>query len=200
MTASLPLERPEIAQVLHPVQHLADIGQAHRRAVAIGDHQRLVVRRLGGLVVGIDLVALAFDVDAALRAVGIGAGERGADVFQADAVFEQRLRRELDAHGGQRAAADADLADALDLRQLLRQHRGGRVIEFGGGQRIRGQRVDQDRRRGGVELAVGGIAAQRTRQIRARRVDRGLDVARGAVDVAVDAELQGDARRAERAR
>ena len=196
----LAVGKSEIAQVLHGIEHLADVGEAHRRAVAIGDHQRFVVRRLDGLIVGIDLVALVADVDAALRTVGIGAAERRADIFQADAVFVERLWREFDAHRGQRSTADADFADAFDLRQLLRQHGRSGVIEFGGGQRVRRQRIDQDRRRGRVELAVGGIAPQRGRQVGARGVDRRLDVARGAVDVAVDAELQVDTRGAERAR
>ena len=41
--------------------------------------------------------------------------------------------------------------------------------------------------------------AQAGRQVGARGVDRRLDVARGAVDIAVEPELQRDARRAERA-
>ena len=196
----LAVGKAQIAQVLHRIEYLADVGQAHRRAVAVGDHQRFVVRRLDGLIVGIDLVALDPDVDAPLGTVGIGAGERRADVFEADAVLVERLRREFDAHGGQRSTADADFTDAIDLGQLLRQHGRSGVIQFGGGQRIRRQRVDQDWRRGGVEFAVGGIAAQRGRQIGARRVDRRLNVTRGAVDVAIDAELQIDARGAERAR
>ncbi len=196
----LAVGEAQIAQILHRIEHVADIGQAHRRAVAIGNHQRFVVLGLDRLIVGIELVALAADVDASLRTVGIGAAERGANIFQPDPEFIERRRLEFDAHGGQRSAADADFADALDLRQLLRQHGGRGVIQFGRGQRIRRQRIDQDRRRGGVELAIAGIAAQRGRQVGARGVDRGLDVARGAIDVATDAELQVDARGAERTR
>ncbi len=46
MTAGLPLARPSVAHVLHGIDDLADVGQAHRRAVAVGDDQRLVVRGL----------------------------------------------------------------------------------------------------------------------------------------------------------
>ncbi|MGY3540200.1 hypothetical protein ACVIIY_004420 [Bradyrhizobium sp. USDA 4515] len=172
----------------------------NRRAIAVGHDQRLVVAGLVGLVVGVDLVALVADVDAALRAVGVGARQRRADVFQTDAVFVEGLRDQIDAHGRQRAAADHDLADALDLRQLLRQHRGGGVVEIAARQRIRRQRQDQDRRVGRVDLAVGRIAAQAGRQVGPRRIDRGLHVARRAVDVAVQPELQRDAGRAHRAR
>ena len=170
------------------------------RAVAIGDDQRLVVVGLVGLVVGVDLIALVADVDAALGAVRIGAGQRGAHVLEPDAVFVERLRDQLDAHRRQRAAADHDLADAFDLRELLRQHGRGGVVELAAGQRVGGQRQDQDRRVGRVDLAIGRIAAQAGRQVGARGVDRGLHVARGAVDVAVEPELQRDARRADRAR
>jgi hypothetical protein len=44
---------------------------------------------------------------------------RGAHVLAADAVAVERERQQLDAHRGQRAAADLDVADALDLRQPL---------------------------------------------------------------------------------
>ena len=51
----------------------------------------------------------------------------------------------------------------------------------------------------GIEFAVGGIGAQRGGQIRMGGADRGLDVARGAVDVAADVELQHHLGRAHRA-
>ena len=44
------------------------------------------------LVVGVDLIALVADVDAAFRAVRVGAGERRAHVLEPDAVFVERLR------------------------------------------------------------------------------------------------------------
>ncbi len=79
-------------------------------------------------------------------------------------------------------------------------HGVGRVVDLAARQRRRGERQDHDRRVGRVDLAIGRIAAQAGRQIGARGVDRRLDIARGAVDVAIEAELQGDARRADRAR
>ena len=102
---------------------------------------------------------------------------------------------ELDANRVVATAADVDFTDAFDLRQFLSQHGGGGVIQFGGG-RCPTKRVDQDRRRGGVELAVGGIARDEVGRS-ARGLDRSLDVVRGAVDVATDTELQIDARGAE---
>ena len=107
-------------------------------------------------------------------------------------------RVELDAHRRQRAPPMMHLADALDLRQILLQDVRGGVVDLAAGQRVRGQRQDQDRRVGRIDLAVGRVAAQARRQVGPRGVDRRLHIARGAVDVAVEAELQGDARRADR--
>ena len=149
----LAVGKAGVAQVFHPVGDLADIGKMYRRAVAVGDDQRLVVGGLVGLVVGIDLIALVADVDAAFRAVGVGAGERGPHVFQANAVFVDRLRDQIDAHRRQRTAADDDLADAFDLRELLRQHGRCRVIDLAARHRVRGQCQDDDRGVRRIDLA-----------------------------------------------
>jgi hypothetical protein len=98
------------------------------------------------------------------------------------------------------SSTDGDFADTFNLRQLLGEHGRGGVIELGGHQRIRRQGVDQDRRRGRIELAVGGIAPQIGRQVGARCIDCRLHVTCGAVDVAIDVELKIDASRTKRAR
>ena len=116
----LAVGEPDVAHVLDRVQYLGHVRQAHRRAVAIRDHHVAVLRGLGGLVVGVDLVALPADVDRALGGIGIGRRQRGAHVLETDAVLEQRARVQLDAHRRQRAAADLYLADAAHLRELLR--------------------------------------------------------------------------------
>ena len=54
-----------------------------------------------------------------------------------------------------------------------------------------------DRRIGRIHLAVGGIGGQIGGQISARRINGGLHVARRAVDVAAQVELQGDVGRAQ---
>ena len=94
----LAVRKPLIAQIFDPVAHFPDIGQPHRRAVAISDHQRPVIGGVVRLVVGVDLEPAVVLFDGALRTVGVGRGERGAHVFQADPVFEQRKRIELDAY------------------------------------------------------------------------------------------------------
>ena len=195
----LAVGQAEIAHVLDGIVHRGEVRQLHRGAVAVGHDQRRVIGGLGGLVVGIDLIALVAVVDRALRAVGVCRGECRAHVFEPDAVFEQRLRIELDAHCRQCRAADDDLADARDLRQPLLEHVAGGVVHLALAERLGGHRQDQDRRIGRVDLAVGRIAFQVRRQVGTRGDDGGLDVARGAVDVAVELELQRDARLADAA-
>jgi hypothetical protein len=82
--------------------------------------------------------------------------------------------------------------DALDLRELLLDDGGGFVVQLVGAVLVRGQAEDHDRRIGGIDLAIGRIAGQVGGQIGARRVDGGLDVARRAVDVAAQVELDRD--------
>ena len=189
-----------VAQVLDGIDDLADIGQFDRGVVAIGDNEAAILLGLARLIVGVDLPVERVVFDGALRAVGVGRGERRAHVLEAHAIFEERLGIELDAHGRQRAPADVDLADALELRQALLHHIRGGVIELTLRPGRRGQRDDHDRRIGRIDLVIGRIGAKARRQVGARGVDRRLDVARSAVDVAIEAELQRDARVAERAR
>jgi hypothetical protein len=189
---ALAVGEPLVADVLDAVDDVADVAEPHGIGVAIGDHQVFVVGGLAGLVVGIDLDMRGVAFDRALGAVGVGRRQRRAHVLEPDAVFEELQRVELDAHGRQRRAADDDLADAVELRQALLQDIARGVVETALAQRVRRQGQDQHRRVGGVQLAIGRVAFQRGRQVGARRVYRGLHVARGAVDVAVEVELERD--------
>ena len=61
------------------------------------------------------------------------------------------------------------------------------------------KRQQQDRRVGGIDFAIGGLAGKIGGKLAARGVDGGLHVARGGVDVAVQIELQSDVGGAEAA-
>ncbi len=189
-----PVGDPSVAQILDRIDDIRDIRQADRGAVAIGDHQRAIGRSLVRLVVGVELPAPLVVLDRALWAVRVGGVEGGAHVLEADRITEERVRVELDAHRGQGAAADRHLTDAVDLRQFLLQHRRGGIIELAGAARLRGQRQHQDRGTCGVDLVIARIALETDRQVGARGIDCRLHVAGGTVDVAVEAELEHDAR------
>ena len=86
-------------------------------------------------------------------------------------------------------------ATPADLRDLLRQHVVGVVVDVDQRQRVGLHRQDHDRRVGRIDLPVGRRRRQVLRQLPAGGVDRRLDVAGGAIDVAVEVELHGDLRR-----
>ena len=97
------------------------------------------------------------------------------------------------------APLTVDLGHAIDLRQTLDDHGVGGIVERAGRHGVRGQRQDHDRRRRRIGFAERRPRRQVGRQIGLRRVDGGLHVARGAVDIAVEIELHRDAGGAERA-
>ena len=82
----------------------------------------------------------------------------------------------------------------------LRDHGIGDVVDRARLHRRRGQRQDQDRRRRRIGLAERRQRRQVAGQVGQRGVQCGLHVARGALDAAVEVELDGDVGVAERAR
>ena len=152
------VRHPGVAQVLHRVDDLGDRGQRDRRAAAPRDDQRQVLGSGLRLVVGEDLPVAVAVLDRPLGLVRVRRRERRAHVLEADAVLEERIRVELDAHRGQRTAAHAHLPDALDLRELLRHDRRRGVVHLPLRHRVRRERQDHDRRVGRVHLAVRRIA------------------------------------------
>ena len=100
---------------------------------------------------------------------------------------------------GPLAAADADQADAGQLRDLLRQPGLAQILELGQRHGLRGHRQRQDRRVGRVDLGVDRRRRQVARQQIVRRVDRRLHLLLGDVEAEIEAELQGDDRGAGRA-
>ena len=192
-TAGLPLARPALRRSSTESIDLGDVGQPHRRAVAVGDDRAAGTRRrVLRLVVGVDLPAPVAVLDRALRAVGVG---------------RRRARRARPRGRCRTCSARCGLSSTRTAGSELPPTSTwptpstcdsfcGRIVEAASyiwpvRQRVRGQRQDQDRRVGRVDLAVGRIAAQVGRQVGARGVDRRLHVARGAVDVAVRGRTAG---------
>ena len=115
-------------------------------------------------------LALALAVEDADRPERIGVDDRGPDVVGGDPGIGQRDRVERDPHRRLIGAADGDVADARHLRDALRQHGIGDVVDRAGGQCLRGQRQHEDRR-GGACWPCGSAAAPagRSADRRARR-------------------------------
>ena len=123
----------------------------------------------------------------------------GAHVLHRQAHGGERDRIDADADRRLLGAIDGDLGHALDLGQALGDDGVGVVVELARRHRVRGQRQDHDRDGVRIGLAERRPRRQVVRQVGQRRIDRGLHVARGAVDVAVEIELERDAGVAERA-
>ena len=160
------------------IDDLGDVAEFDGGIVSVGHDEIAILRGVAGLTIRVNLIAEIVVLDGALRAVGVGRGQGRADVFQADAILEHRARVQLHAHARQCAPAHGDLADAVELRQSLLQDVGSDVIELTEGARARSQHEDHYARAGRVGLVIGRILAQAGRQVRPRRIDRRLDVAR----------------------
>ena len=179
-------------RIFHVVQNCRDLRKHHRRAVAVGHHDRPVILARDNLVVGVDLIRLLRAVEIPLGLVDAGLLERGADIFQAQSIRRKRRRIHLDAHRGLLAAADGHKPHAGHLRNLLRQPRVRVILDFCQRNRLRCQRQREDRGVGGIGLAVDRRGGEPGRQIALRGVDRSLDLLLGHVDVQVQRKLKGD--------
>ena len=158
----------------------------------ITDDERLVVDGVRDLVVGKDVCGHDAVGDLAFGQVGVLQAQHGLQIRQGKSVAGQLRGICVHTHGRQRAASDIDLPYALDLRQLLLHDGGGFVIQLIGTVFVRCEAEDHDRRIGGIDLAIGRIGRQVGGQIGSRRIDGGLHIARRAINVAAEVELNGD--------
>ncbi len=126
--------------------------------------------------------------------------QRRPQRLQPNAVGTELHGVGLDTDGGTGTAADKALANPRYLGDLLLQYRVGGIVDLRPAQLIRGECQNHDRRVGRVGLKETWVLRQVGGQLRTRRVDGSLHVTRGAIDVAVEVELQGDIAATERAR
>ena len=117
-----------------------------------------------------------------------------AHVVEREPARRGGLRIDLHAHGEFLRAVDLHLGDAGQLRDLLRQHGVGVFVHGRQRQRRRDVGDEQDREVAGIDLAEARRRRHLDRQPALRDRERGLHVERGGVDVAVEVELDGDAR------
>ena len=87
-TAGLPLTQADVAQCPRRESMTSrDVAEAHRGAVAVGDDEGRYSSAFEELIVGGDMLsALAVRRTSPLGRLALAAAERGAHVFEADAV------------------------------------------------------------------------------------------------------------------
>ena len=134
----------------------------------------------------------------ALRFTHVGIADGGAYVVQRHALIKQRLRIQPDAYGGQRAAANIDITDTVDLRNRRSQLRRGEIVQFTLRISIGCQREDHNWRIRRVRFAISRAAGHPTGQQTLCGVDRRLHITRRTVDIPVKIKLQNNTRAAER--
>ena len=186
--------------ILSRADGAADIADADRRSVAIGDDEVGVLVGLEQLIVGIEREGLARAVERALGKIDVRLAEHRADILEVDAASGQRLRIDLYADGRLLRTSDADEADAGYLRDLLQQNILRIGVDNGQRQAVRGDAENQNRRVCRVDLSDQRRIRQACRQVGVRGIDGRQRVADGPVDLAIQLELQGDLGVAERAR
>ena len=86
MTAGVVIHPRRLLGVLDAIDHIGDIFDEDRRAVAVGDDDILVVVGVGDLVVGVDLVVLARAIEVALGGVDAGLRQSRAHILHVQAV------------------------------------------------------------------------------------------------------------------
>ena len=122
------------------------------------NNQRLIFSGSFQFVIGLDLPAVGAIFQCALRFTHVGIADGSAYVVQRDALIKQRLRIQPDAYGGQRAAANIDITDTVDLRNRRSQLRRGEIVQFTLRISIGRQREDHNWRIRRVRFAIGRTA------------------------------------------
>src|SRR5262249_14266224 len=196
--AALAVGPGGLLHILRRGDGVADVLDAQRPAVAIGDDDVVPFLGVEQLVIGVDGEGTLRSVDIALWAVDGGKRDLRPNVFQRQALGDQLGWIDLDPDRGLLLAADENLRDAGNLANLLAELDVDGVAQADQRHGVRGRRQQHDRRVRRVDLAVGRRRGEVLGQLPARRIDRALDVVGCAVDVAVEVELDRDRGRAQR--
>ena len=134
-----------------------------------------------------------------LRAVGVGGRQGHPHVLHPEPLGLEEGRVHVDPDRRLRPSAHENLPDPAHLGELLLEEGRGDVVHPRPAVEIGRQAEQHDRRIGRVDLPVRRVVGEVRRELAAGGVDGGLDVAGGRVDAPGEVELEGDARRPERA-
>ena len=182
----------KVPNVFERIGDLGYIGQSDGCTVAISDHQRTVIFGGHQLVGGIEGPLHWAFLDHTFWAIGIRGTDRGSDVLESDLHLIQDVGIEFDSNGRIRGSSRKDLADPVDLGELLLDEGRGQLIHLRLGVNLRDQRQEHDGRVGGVDLTVRGVVGKCWGQLASSRVDRRLNFSCRSIHIAVEFELKGD--------
>jgi hypothetical protein len=117
------------ARVAHATLCAGDIAQQHDSIGTPLDDEVAIIRRIEQLPVDGDRGAALVIFDLAHRPDGVGADDGVAQIGESEA--RRRQPRRIGAHADRRllGAVDGNVADAVDLRQPLHQHRVGEIVK-----------------------------------------------------------------------
>ena len=178
--------------VFRAMNHVSDIFEPYGRAIGITyDGLGVLLGRLH-LIVGIDGRGPHGAVKTALGRVDVGTGNGRADVRQREICPGKGLGIDLNADGRLFAAGKRHEANAGNLRDFLGEPRVGQIFEFCHGQGPARDRKRHDGGIRGVDLVVNRRVRQITGQKGIRRIDAGLNLLFGNIELSGEAELQRD--------
>ncbi|MNO87932.1 hypothetical protein D3C76_793660 [compost metagenome] len=164
--------------------------EEHRRAVAIGDHQVVVLAGAEQLVVGRQGGNPPLTEQRALGLVAAGRLQRLAQVGEGQAVGGKLLRLRLDADRRTLLAGNEDLPHPGNLAELARQQHLGVVAQLDQRHQAGADTEDHDRAVRRVDLAPHRQVRHVVRQAPGGGIDRRLHFLGGDVDVLLQLELQ----------
>jgi hypothetical protein len=174
------------------VHDVAEFRQPDRRAVAVGDDHVAVFGRVHQLSGRLERERLVRSDDGAGRRVDVPGAQRGLDLVDADLPRRERVRIELRMDGVFLAAEHLHLRDAADHRDALSDARFRVLVQRPGRHRRRRDDEVEHRLVGRVDLGEGRrrrhALGEQTRGLR----DRRLHVHGGAVEAAIQVELERD--------
>ncbi len=175
---------------------MGDIFQAQRRAILIAEDQVAVLGCGAQLVVGVDGHRMIFTVKAAFGAIDVAVTNQRIYRLQRQMMRRQRLRIHLHPNRRLVAARQRHHPDAGDLRQLQCHPGVDQILHRGQRQRAGARRQRHHRAVRRIDLFVGRRIGQVVGQQVIRRIDRRLHLLFGDIQRQIEAELQGNDRRA----
>ena len=186
----------QLLVLLHAVDDLPDVAQAHGRAVPVGHHHIPEGAGILQLARSLDGLRPPRPVQRTGGQLAVGGHDGLGNLVNAEAARGQRVRVKLHAHGVFLLAVDDHLRHALDHGEALADEGVGVFVEIVERQGRRTHAQIEDGQVGGIDLAEAGVIGHVGGQAATGQTDGGLHVQGRGVDVAIKGELDGDARAA----